>query len=550
MQTSKSSPALFFAEDDAALIISAVAAKIKIRLTIYRLSFSVLQTVKPRDARVCSDAQLVMKEKMLQRELQPLLLIEDNPAEARLIREALVAIDPMQFQLVHVDRLSAACSQLAETQFAVILLDLTLPDSWGLDTLTQVRTYAAQTPIVVLTGFSDGEQAVKAVQEGAQDYLIKGEVDPHTLMRSLRYAIERQRLRQEIRTSEERYRNLFENASDAILSFTLAGVITDVNRGLETLLGWSRDELIEQHYRSILTPDSAVMMEERVQYALARAAASPAIIELEAVRKDYSIVPIEIRDNMLVNVQGQPTGVLIMARDISARKALEQQRTEFLAMLTHDIKNPVTAIMGYSDYLLDETGRSETTRRDEVARWIKSNAFTILSLVNNYLDLSRIEDKRLTLTKKPVNLNDLLHRVGQQYVGEMRHRHITLDMRLQENPPWVEGDHLALERIFANLIYNAVKFTPKQGRITINSTTRQGEIVVSVADTGAGIPAAEIPLLFGKYRQGRGPRRKEGTGLGLFIVKNLVEAHQGRIEVESEPGSGACFRVFLPLKNS
>ena len=487
---------------------------------------------------------------MLHNESQALLLIEDNPAEARLIREALGAIDPMQFKLVHVDRLSAACTQLAEMQFAVILLDLTLPDSWGFDTLKQMRTYAAQTPIVVLTGLNDEELAVKAVQGGAQDYLIKGEVDPRTLMRSLRYAIERQRLQQEARASEERYRNLFENASDAILSFTLAGVITEVNHGLEVLLGWSRDELIGQHYRRILTPDSAVVMDERAQQALVRSSGFPAIIELEAVRKDHTIVPIEIRDNILVNLQEQPTGVLSMARDISARRALERQRAEFLAMLTHDIKNPVSAIMGYTDYLLDGIGSPEAARREEVGRWIKSNAFTILSLVNNYLDLSRIEDNRLTLTKKLVNLNDLLHRVGQQYVGEMRHRQITLDMQLQEHPPWVEGDHLALERIFANLIYNAMKFTPKQGRITISSTSQPGEIVVSVADTGAGIPAAEIPLLFGKYRQGHGPRRKEGTGLGLFIVKNLVDAHEGRIEVESAPGSGACFRVFLPLKNS
>ena len=486
---------------------------------------------------------------MLHPQPQALLLVEDNPAEARLIREVLIAIDPLQFDLVHVDSLRAACRQLAETPFTVILLDLTLPDSWGLDTLTQMKTYAAQTPIVVLTGLNDEELAVKAVQEGAQDYLIKGEADPRSLMRALRYAIERQRLQREVKASEERYRNLFENASDAILSFTLTGAITEVNRGLEVLLGWSRDELIGQHYRKLFTPESAAIMEERVQQALTRSSMFPAIIELEAVHKDYSIVPIEIRDNLLANLQEHPTGVLIMARDISARRALERQRAEFLAMLTHDIKNPITAIMGYADYLLEETGRSAAARRDEVAGWMKSNAFTILSLVNNYLDLSRIEDNRLTLEKKSVNLNDLLHRVGQQYVGEVRHRQITLEIQLQKNPSWVKGDPLAFERIFANLIYNAVKFTPKQGRITISSATQQGEIIVSVTDTGPGIPTAEIPFLFGKYRQGPGPRRKEGTGLGLFIVKHLLDAHQGRIEVESEPGAGACFRVFLPLNN-
>jgi two-component system phosphate regulon sensor histidine kinase PhoR len=291
-------------------------------------------------------------------------------------------------------------------------------------------------------------------------------------------------------------------------------------------------------------------MEERVQQALVGepSPAHPDIVELEAVRKDTTIVPIEIRDNILSDPQGRPAGVLVMARDISARKALERQRAEFLAMLTHDIKNPLTSLMGYTDYLLEDTGKRDATKRDEVLPWIKSNAFTILSLVNNYLDLSRIEDKQLNLHKEPAGVNDLLQRIGRQYAGEARHRQITLELQLQKKPLWVEGDHLALERIFANLVYNALKFTPKQGQVTISSASRHGEAVVTVADTGLGIPAEEIPILFGKYQRAAAARRKDGTGLGLFIVKTLLAAHGGRIEVESQPGSGTCFRVFLPLK--
>ncbi len=488
---------------------------------------------------------------MIHDELQTLLLVEDNPGDARVIREALTAVHSVQFTFVHVERLSDALARLGEEQFAVVLLDLSLPDSWGFDTIRQVQACAPQVPVVVLTGLNDEEFAIKAVQEGAQDYLIKGQFEPRSLIRTLRYAIERQRLRQELRVSEERYRNLFENASDAIVSFTPAGNITDVNRGLEVMLGWSRDELIEQHYRKILTPASAVVMEERVSHrALAgeQPAELPVIVELEAVRKDNTVVPIEIRDNMLDGPQGQPIGVLVMARDISARKALERQRTEFLAMLTHDIKNPLTALMGYTDYLFEETGRRDATKRDEALQWIKSSAFTILSLVNNYLDLSRIEDQQLTLTKEPVSLNDLLSRIGRQYAGEARHRQITLELQLQKKPPWVEGDPLALERIFANLVYNALKFTPKQGQVTIGSASQHGEVVVTVADTGPGIPTEEIPMLFGKYRRATGARRKDGTGLGLFIVKTLVEAHNGRIEVDSKAGSGTRFRVLLSLK--
>jgi len=487
---------------------------------------------------------------MIQDEPQMLLLVEDNAGDARLIRDALTAPDSTQFTCVHVERLSDALARLAEEQFAVILLDLSLPDSLGFETIKQVLAYAPQVPIVVLTGLNDEEFAVKAVQEGAQDYLVKGQFEPRTLIRTLRYAIERQRLRQELRASEERYRSIFENASDAIVSFTPAGQITDVNRGLEAMLGWTRDELIEQHYRKILSPTSATAMEERLQLVLA-GEPSPAlhdIVELEAMRKDNSVVAIEIRDNILSDPLGQPTGVLVMARDISARKALERQRAEFLAMLTHDIKNPLTSLMGYTDYLLENDGKLDAAKRAEVLPWIKSNAFTILSLVNNYLDLSRIEDRQLDLHREPLSINDLLNRIGRQYAGEARHRQITLEFQLQKKAPWVEGDHLALERIFANLVYNAIKFTPKHGEVTVSSALHRGEVVVTVADTGPGIPPEEIPIIFGKGQRAAAARRKDGTGLGLFIVKTLVEAHNGRVEVESQLGSGTRFHVFLPLK--
>ncbi len=432
----------------------------------------------------------------------------------------------------------------------MILLDLSLPGSWGLDKIQQVQVLGPQTPIVVMTGLDDEDLALKAVQEGAQDYLVKSRVDPYTLKRALQYAIERHRLRQELQISEARYYNLFEHASDALITFTLAGVVTDVNHELEGLLGCSREEILQQPYRKILTPASTVLFEEQIQRLLSEESPSQLlpIVELEAVRKDNTTVPIEIRGNILNNAQGQPIGVFVMARDISVRKALEQQRAEFLAMLTHDIKNPLAALIGYTDYLLDATHKGDFAKHTEVLPWMKSNTFTILSLVNNYLDLSLIEDKHFTLNKEPVNLNDVLLHIGQQYEGDARRREITLEWQLQNPPLWVEGDRLALERIFTNLLHNALKFTPKQGRITISSFLEHGEIVITVADTGPGIPAAEAPVLFEKYRRALGNRRSEGMGLGLFIVKTLVEAHKGKITIENAPGGGARFRVFLPIK--
>src|SRR5215475_14409345 len=132
---------------------------------------------------------LCNKEKMVHDEQQTLLLVEDNPGDARLISEAIRAVRPTQFTLVHVERLSAALSRLREEQFAVILLDLSLPDSYGVDTIRQVQMGAPHVPIVVMTGLDDEEMALTALQEGAQDYIVKGQFEPHTLTRALNYAI-------------------------------------------------------------------------------------------------------------------------------------------------------------------------------------------------------------------------------------------------------------------------------------------------------------------------------------------------------------------------
>jgi len=357
---------------------------------------------------------------------------------------------------------------------------------------------------------------------------------------------DRKRAEAALRESEVRYRNLFENANDAIVSASLDGTITAVNRGLEVMLGWSRGELIGLHYRKITTPASAALGEERTRRALAGERLSP-IIEAEMVRKDGSVVPVEGRTRFIRDKEGKPIGFQGIYRDISAKKALEWQRTEFLAMLTHDIRNPLGVILGYAEMLLDQAREREAHKEVDLLARLKSSALTVHSLVANYLDFSKIEAGHLTLTKEPLAVNSVLGQVGQQYEAEAQRRCLTLEVRLQDVLPWVKGDPLALERVFANLLSNALKFTPAGGRVRVSSAQQNGEVVVTVADTGPGIAAEDLPFLFEKYHRAAATQQHEGVGLGLFIAKALVAAHGGRIEVESTPGSGTSFAVFLPI---
>ncbi|HEV8718657.1 MAG TPA: HAMP domain-containing sensor histidine kinase [Candidatus Binatia bacterium] len=219
-------------------------------------------------------------------------------------------------------------------------------------------------------------------------------------------------------------------------------------------------------------------------------------------------------------------------------------------MLTHDIRNPLGVILGYTEMLREKAIEQQARWEEDILSRVETSALTIHSLVTNYLDLSKIEAGQLTLAKQSVAINDVLSRVGRQYERESRRRHLTMELQLQEELPLIEGDPAALERVFANLVHNGLKFTPQQGRVTITSAQRNGEVMTTISDTGSGMVAAEIPGLFEKYRQAKHAKQVQGTGLGLFIVKTLVEAHDGRIEVQSTPGVGTCISVFLPVTAS
>ena len=363
-----------------------------------------------------------------------------------------------------------------------------------------------------------------------------------------REIVARTRMEQLLRESEKRYRGLIENVSDGILSCTLEGIVTDVNWGLEMMLGWSRHDMVGTHYRKVATPAAVAVCEERIRLAIA-GERLPALFEMEMVRRDGSSLPVEIRARLRRDNDGHPLGVIAAIRDISTRKALDRQRQEFLTMLTHDIKSPLAVVLGYADLLLDSHGQQSVQQQEHDLRHLRDNVCMVFSLVENYLNVSRLEDGHLSLDKKPIEINTLLTQVGQQYEAEARQRSVALEFALQPDLPVLHADGLALARVVSNLVSNALKFTPRNGHVTVSSSCRNGEVVASVTDTGPGIPTEEVPLLFEKYHRGTTSREVEGTGLGLFIAKALVEAHGGHIEVQTAPNRGANFSLVLPLPN-
>jgi signal transduction histidine kinase len=231
-------------------------------------------------------------------------------------------------------------------------------------------------------------------------------------------------------------------------------------------------------------------------------------------------------------------------RDVSEKHALEQLRADFLSMITHDIKVPLTVILGYTEMLTDPEPPPGEIPPDILAR-IRESGETIHGLVANFLDLSRIEAGRMTLDVRPFDVCEMLSHAVEQYDSTARRKGITLRLEMDPVRPLV-ADESQLKRVVANLLANAIKYTASGGGVTVSATAMNGRVVIGFRDTGRGIPPEELPHLFEKYRRVREAKRTEGTGLGLFIARTIVAAHGGEIHVESTPGVGSTFTVLLP----
>lgn len=268
----------------------------------------------------------------------------------------------------------------------------------------------------------------------------------------------------------------------------------------------------------------------------------------------------EIRSEMLVRIPfllgvSLLYGYLLESANREKRRAETAEQRERLKMdlvsaLAHDIKNPLGIITGYVDVLADALAeqQDQNANLQAVAR-IRENIRRLVNLLTGFLEAGKAESGRTEIAEQPVSINQLLRDAARQQESAFERKNLNVELNLDERVPLIQADQTQLDRAFWNLISNAIKFTPHGGKITISSTLDNGHVAVAVQDTGIGMPRDQLPLLFTQFRRLKGAAKIEGTGLGLFIVKTIVEAHKGNVHAESEDGRGSTFVVHLPIRS-
>ena len=254
-------------------------------------------------------------------------------------------------------------------------------------------------------------------------------------------------------------------------------------------------------------------------------------------------IPVFITAAPIFNEEGQVEGAIMVFRDITKEKEIERMKEEFLATITHDLKSPLASIMGYTELLLNPKIGTVTQNQREFLDAILRSSKTLQILINNILESTRMEAGKMTFNPVLFKLSDLVGELSEMFKPLFAHK--SLNFRTDvESSTVVYGDREKIREVFINLLSNALKFTPSGGTIAVHSFKQTDRVEVRVSDTGKGIPETEIPKLFQKFAQVKGEKR--GTGLGLYICRKILEAHEQSIWVESVLGEGTTFVFTLP----
>jgi signal transduction histidine kinase len=417
-----------------------------------------------------------------------ILIVDDSPEDREFYQRLLQKNEVRRYEFLEAESGEEGLEIVDRESPDCLLLDYRLPDVDGLEFLSRLAGEGRRLPVIILTGQGNEAVAVEAMKNGAQDYLLKGAVTRDRLQSAVENAVERVALRRKV---EEQ-----------------TGELQRMYQDLEVL--------VQQRTAELSDTNEELKKEIRTREWAERERARLLVLEQQARRE---------------------------AEDANRLK------DEFLATLSHELRTPLNAILGWTQVL--RAGKLDETTAIRALETIERNAKSQAQLISDLLDVSRIITGKLRLDLKPVELPRIIDAVLDGIRPAADAKDIELDVALVPIRNPVVGDADRLQQVVWNLLSNAIKFTPRGGRVAVRLETASQNAVIRVKDSGVGIRPDFLPYVFDRFRQAESTitRSHGGLGLGLSIVRHLVELHGGTVEVESEgEGQGATFTVRLPIR--
>jgi len=461
------------------------------------------------------------------------LLIEDDPDYTMLMNTYIDEACGVSVKYVLEDAasLQGGLDLLAREEFDVVLLDLMLPDSSGLETLDKVRAKAPGLPVVVLTNIDQEDVSLEAVAHGAQDFLSKDKIDARRLRHAIGFALARDRLFRQMEL-------LVDGSPDGTLIVDRERMVRYANAAALALFGRKKEQLVGRLFEFPTTTGKAV--ELKLPGPSGEIAAEMRVAEIEW--KGYPAWLASIRDVTELKK-------LEEARvEVRERTRLDQMKDQLLSTVAHELRTPLSVVKAVVGDLRDSLAGPMNSDQTELVATADRNVTRLKRLLNNFLDLSRLESRRARVNRRPVDALRLIREIADGVRLANRGRKIVLLYDLPESAPEAHVDADMIAQVLANLLDNAMRYA--QARVLVRAARADAALEVSVVDDGPGIPPDRFADLFNKFVQLDRPRSGsgyKGTGLGLAISREILSLNDGKIWAENAAGRGACFRFTLPL---
>lgn len=351
--------------------------------------------------------------------------------------------------------------------------------------------------------------------------------------------------------SELKYRSIFESIQDVYAEVDLdSAEILEISPSIETLSGYSRDEVVGQPLSKFYAPPGA----PPDLWKTLKAEGHINDFEVTLLDKGGEQRTVSFTASVMRNEEDQAKKIVGTMRDISHRKKAEQSlqenvsiKTNFVANVSHELRTPMASILGFAGTILRDKNMPDETKMDFV-RIINDEAKRLTRLIENVLDISRMEAGTTSYRLEPTQLEDIIEEVLDSQQVLAKKKGLDLTANIEKNLPQVLAAADSMNQMAVNLISNAIKFTEPPGTITVKLSLQSNHLVFEVSDTGLGIPKPDLPKILEKfYRVDRAKREDQGTGIGLSIVKEIIDAHAATLDIESEVGVGSTFLVSLPI---
>ena len=467
----------------------------------------------------------------------------------------------------------------------LIISDFLMPEMNGLEFLREAKKLYPETSMILLTAYADKENAIKTINEiGVYKYIEKP-WDNDDLIINIKNGIERSHLLADLRekiaqleeakaqltkysekledlvaerTNELKIANLKLSAiinycADGIIIIDTKGNIEQVNPACENMTGLSADSLKKMKIQEIAYTDNPLYNKAP------KSGVNAAILGLSCDNAEFLLrdlyvrnflteeaIPVEINFASLSDEYSEEEKFVGVIRNFSVQKEAERLRNDFTATLTHDLRTPLLATIQTLKFFIDGSlGEIKEQQKVMLSTMLQSNE-DLLGLVNALLEVYRFESGKLSLCKTIFNVKDLIQQCYDELEPLSKKKDISfnLDMDIDDGLE-IDADRAEIKRVITNLCGNALNYTNKGGVIDIHVKAQSGDVIFSVSDNGNGIPKEDIPHLFKRFSQGTSKKRSTGTGLGLYLSRQIVEAHGGKIWVESKVNQGSEFSFLL-----